>query len=103
MTLLLLMNFLPFPGERQFLRFIRANYRDLFPQLIDQSQFNHRARAWRLLVKEIHRNWMASLGTWMLPHSFWTPNRCQSWATNGTRRRVSWAVRRPITCMPVKI
>ncbi len=37
---LLLMDFLPFPGECQFLEFIRAHY--LFPRLLDQSQFHRR-------------------------------------------------------------
>jgi hypothetical protein len=49
-TLLLAMDFIPFPSETQFLGFIRANYLALFPRLIDQSQFNRRARALRLLL-----------------------------------------------------
>ncbi len=61
-TLLLLMDFLPFPGETQFLGFIRANYLDLFPKLLDQSQFNRRARALRLLVEELRRHWVELLG-----------------------------------------
>jgi hypothetical protein len=52
-TLLLAMDFIPFPSETQFLGFIRANYLALFPRLIDQSQFNRRARALRLLVEEL--------------------------------------------------
>ncbi len=43
-TLLLLMDFLPFPGETQFPGFVRAHYRSLFPHLLSQSQFNRRAR-----------------------------------------------------------
>src|SRR5712692_5924481 len=43
-TLMLAMDFIPFPGETQFLGFMRANYLDLFPQLLAQSQFNRRAR-----------------------------------------------------------
>jgi hypothetical protein len=61
-TVLLLMDFLPFPGETQFLGFIRANYLDLFPKLLDQSQFNRRARALRLLVEELRRHWAELLG-----------------------------------------
>ena len=34
-TLVLLMDFLPFPGETQYLGFIRANYLELFPELVD--------------------------------------------------------------------
>jgi len=61
-TLLLAMDFIPFPSETQFLGFIRANYLALFPRLIDQSQFNRRARALRLLVEELRRAWLVELG-----------------------------------------
>lgn len=61
-TLMLAMDFVPFPGERQFLGFMRANYLDLFPQLLDQSQFNRRARALRLLVEQLRRYWLRQLG-----------------------------------------
>ena len=44
LTLLLAMDYFPDPGEQQFLGFIRANYLSLFPKLLDQSQFNRRAR-----------------------------------------------------------
>lgn len=49
-TLMLMQDFIPFPSETQYIGFIRANYLALFPKLIDQSQFNRRARALRLLV-----------------------------------------------------
>ncbi len=39
------MKSLPFPGEGQFLGFIRDHWLALFPQLLDQSQFNRRALA----------------------------------------------------------
>jgi hypothetical protein len=61
-TLLLAMDFIPFPSETQFLGFLRANYLALFPRLIDQSQFNRRARALRLLVEELRRTWLVQLG-----------------------------------------
>lgn len=61
-TLLLAMDFIPFPSETQFLGFIRANFLDLFPKLLDQSQFNRRARALRLLVEELRRTWLTELG-----------------------------------------
>jgi len=62
LTLLLLMDFLPFPGEGQFLGFIRANYLTLFPQLLDQSQLNRRARQLRLLIEAIRKYWLEELG-----------------------------------------
>ena len=61
-TLLLLMDFLPFPGEGQFLGFIRANYLALFPQLLEQSQFNRRARQLRILIEAIRKHWAEELG-----------------------------------------
>jgi hypothetical protein len=67
-TLLLAMDFIPFPSETQFLGFIRANYLALFPRLIDQSQFNRRARALRLLVEELRRAWLVQLGVFHHTH-----------------------------------
>ena len=61
-TLMLMMDFIPFPGERQFWAFIRANYLALFPRLIDRSQFNRRARGLRLVVESFRRYWASELG-----------------------------------------
>jgi hypothetical protein len=54
-TLMLAMDFLPFPSETQFIAYIRANYLSLFPKLVDQSQFNRRGRALRLFVEVLRR------------------------------------------------
>lgn len=61
-TLMIMADFIPFPSERQFLGFIRANYLPLFPRLVDRSQFNRRARGLRLLVEEFRRCWVSELG-----------------------------------------
>lgn len=61
-TLLLTMDFIPFPSETQFLGYIRANFLDMFPRLLGQSQFNRRARSLRLLVEELRRFWLIELG-----------------------------------------
>jgi hypothetical protein len=61
-TLLLAMDYFPYPGETQYLEYIRANHLALFPKLVDQSQFNRRARALRLLVEEFRKFWMRQLG-----------------------------------------
>ena len=61
-TRLLLMDFLPFPGETQFLGFVRANHRSLFPQLLSQSQFNRRARQLWPWVEALRRHWAEVLG-----------------------------------------
>jgi len=62
LTLLLAMDYLPFPGETQFLGYIRANHLSLFPKLVDQSQFNRRARALRLLLEQLRRYWAVNMG-----------------------------------------
>lgn len=62
LTLLLAMDYFPFPGENQFLGFIRANYLPLFPRLLDQSQFNRRARGLRLLLEQLRQQWAVMLG-----------------------------------------
>ncbi len=61
-TLLLAMDYLPFPGERQFWAFICANCLPLSPKLIHRSQFNRRVRDLRLLVEELRRYWLTDLG-----------------------------------------
>jgi hypothetical protein len=61
-TLLLAMDFIAFPSETQFIGFIRANYRALFPKLVDQSEFNRRARSLRRLVETLRRKWLTDLG-----------------------------------------
>ena len=40
LTMAVMMDYLPFPGETQFLGFIAANYGQWFPDLLEQSQFN---------------------------------------------------------------
>lgn len=57
-TMMLSQEYLPFPSETQYLGFIRANYLALLPKLVDQSQFNRRARALRLLMEQLRRYWV---------------------------------------------
>jgi len=61
-TLMLAHEFIPYPSKTQYLGFIRANYLALFPKLVDQSQFNRRARALRLLVEQLRRDWLVQKG-----------------------------------------
>jgi hypothetical protein len=68
-TLMLAQDYIPYPSETQYLGFIRANYLALFPKLIDQSQFNRRARNLRLLVEELRRYWILQKG-WQDQHCF---------------------------------
>lgn len=62
LCLLIAMDYFPYPGEQQFLGFIRANYLSLFPKLLDQSQFNRRARRLEGLLEEMRRCWVSELG-----------------------------------------
>ncbi len=62
MTLMLAAEFIPFPSENQYLSYIRANYSDLFPDLLSQSQFNRRARGLRHLVERMRLDWLLGTG-----------------------------------------
>lgn len=62
MALMLTQEFLRFPSETQFIEFIRANYLDMFPKLVDQSQFNRRARGLHRLVEQLRRYWHIEQG-----------------------------------------
>jgi hypothetical protein len=61
LTLALLMDYLPFPGETQFLGFIAANYGSWFPHLLDQSQFNRRLRRLDGKLEALRRSWVLML------------------------------------------
>jgi len=60
-TLVLLMDYVPYPSERQFLCYIRANHLKLFPRLLDQSQFNVRARGLRWRVEALRKHWQSCI------------------------------------------
>jgi hypothetical protein len=55
-------DYIPYPGEAQYLGYMRANHLALFPRLIDQSQFNRRARQLRYLVEAMRQDWLIDLG-----------------------------------------
>ena len=63
MTLALMMDYLPFPGETQFLGFIRANYGKWFPNLLERSQFNRRLRKLGAEIEILRRMWVQQLGS----------------------------------------
>src|SRR5258708_63078 len=62
LTLMLAQDFIPYPGETQYVGYIRANYGREFPKLVDQSQYNRRARNLRYLLEMLRRSWLALLG-----------------------------------------
>lgn len=61
-TLALVMDYLPFPGESQFIGFIRANYKQWFPTLLERSQFNRRLRRLEPKMEMLRRTWVKQLG-----------------------------------------
>lgn len=62
MTLMISQEFVPYPAETQYLAYIRSNYGYLFPRLLDQSQFNRRARGLRSLLEAMRRDWVLETG-----------------------------------------
>jgi hypothetical protein len=62
MTMMLAMDYIPFPSERQFVSYLRANHLGLFPDLVDQSQFNRRARAVAPLLEQFRQTCLIRLG-----------------------------------------
>ena len=61
-TLALVMDYLPFPGESQLIGFIRANYKQWFPTLLERSQFNRRLRRLERKMEILRRTWVGQLG-----------------------------------------
>jgi hypothetical protein len=68
LTLVLAQDFIPYPAETQYVEFIRANYLPLFPKLLEQSQFNRRARALHCLMEELRRCWIIQKGWHLQTH-----------------------------------
>lgn len=62
LTLMVAIDFFEFTSERRYHAFIAANYRALFPRLLDQSQYKRRARSLRYLLNELRKAWTADLG-----------------------------------------
>jgi len=61
-TLMLAHDYIPYPSETQYIGFLRANYLDLFPKLLDQSQFNRRVCSLGWLVEQFRRDWIVRKG-----------------------------------------
>ena len=65
MTLMIGQDFIPYPAESQYVEYIRANHLELFPKLLDQSQYNRRARNLARIVEMMRRSWVVELGVGM--------------------------------------
>lgn len=62
LTLIVAMDFMEFTSERHYLEFIRGNYKYLFPRLLDQSQYNRRARHLTPILDLLRLAWANQLG-----------------------------------------
>jgi len=62
-TFIILKEFLQFSSERKFLGFMHGNHLDMFPDMVDQCQFNRRSRALRLIVDKLRSHLADSFGT----------------------------------------
>ena len=62
MTVMISMDYIPFPSERQYVEFVRANFLALFPDLLEQSQFNRRARQVAPLLEAFRQSCLLELG-----------------------------------------
>lgn len=62
LTLMLAIDFFEFSSERRYHAFIKANYLKLFPKLLNQSEYNRRARSLRYLLNELRKEWATALG-----------------------------------------
>ncbi len=63
-TLMVAEDYIPYPAERQYIAHLRANYAELFPDLLSQSQFNRRSRPLRYLVEAMRRSTVCLLDLW---------------------------------------
>jgi hypothetical protein len=61
LTLMLAHEWLPYGGETQYIGYIRANYGALFPQLVDQSQYNRRAKDLGQFLEPLREYWLSDL------------------------------------------
>jgi len=61
-TFMILKEFLQFKSERKFLGFMHSNHSDMFPDIVDQSQYNRRSRTLRLILNKLRCHFADELG-----------------------------------------
>jgi hypothetical protein len=61
-TFIIMKEFLQFRAERKFLGFMHGNYLEMFPDMVDQGQFNRRSRALRLIIERLRSHFADSFG-----------------------------------------
>src|ERR1700694_5199161 len=62
LTLMVAQHWCGFQKEATWLRFVHNNYRALFPRLLDQSQFNRRARNLCWLLNGLRQEILTQMG-----------------------------------------
>lgn len=87
LTLTLAQHWLGFRSERKFLRYLRHNHLPLFPRLLDQSEFNRRARNLFRILNEFRRWLVRQAGAYSAPGYLLdgTPVHVRHWRRYGPR------------------
>jgi hypothetical protein len=62
LTLMILKEFMQFSSERKFLGVMHGDHIEMFPDLVDQSQYNRRSRALGLILNELRIQFADELG-----------------------------------------
>jgi hypothetical protein len=65
LSLIIFKEFMTFKSERKFVGYIHANHLDMFPNMVDQSQFNRRSGSLRLILNELRKHVAQQLDTHM--------------------------------------
>ncbi|MFN8528361.1 MAG: hypothetical protein U0670_07105 [Anaerolineae bacterium] len=79
LTLMLAHDFMPYPSETQYVAFLRANYLALFPHLVDQSQYNRRARGLVWMTRPLRQRGCVCWGLGKHRICSWILSLCRSW------------------------
>jgi hypothetical protein len=94
LTLALAQHWLGFPTEREWLRYVRPQYRPLFPRLLSQSEFNRRARNLCWLLNRLRAWLLQQWGVRAAPYRLIdsTPVPVRHWRRAGRwgRQRSAW-------------
>ena len=61
LTLMVAHDYIPYPGERQYMGYMRANHPGLFPHLLDQSQYHRRSRQLQRTLEALRQHWVSLL------------------------------------------
>ena len=62
LTLMIMKEFMQFRSERKFLGVMHGDHMEMFPDLVDQSQYNRRSRALGLILNELRIQFADELG-----------------------------------------